>query len=155
MGADVYLESVHNKTREKWERKFNAAVAKRDQSVEGSALAKEYQKEVSEAYDKMFSEGYFRDCYNGYGLFVNLSSRLSWWRDVVPMLDGGYLPLDKAAELRQEVINATIDLTSANAVAKRQQDQPPKIEDYEKFRQELVNILDLSLKLGEPLYMSL
>jgi hypothetical protein len=154
MGADVYLESVSTKCKAKWEKRFKAAVTKRDSYPRGSAMADKLQEKVTEAYNGMYAEGYFRDCYNGYGLFAQTD--ISWWRDVVPMLnDGGYLPIDKAIELRKRVMNEKLNLASALKVAKEQKESPPKLETYESWRKELVDILTLSIEMGEPLFMSL
>ena len=47
-------------------------------------------------------ENYYRDCYNSFGTFAGLG--LSWWRDVIPMLDKGYLSVEKAEELKKAVV---------------------------------------------------
>jgi hypothetical protein len=157
MGADIYLESVNNACHSKWERKFDAAVAKRNQAVRGSALEKELQKKVDEAYNGMFGQGYFRDCYNGYGLFAQMSR--SWWADVVPMLDDdNYLPINKVRELRDRVAAEPLNLASAKKVAREQKDKAPACgwkAHYESWRKELLDILDQSIALGEPLRCSL
>ena len=153
MGADVYLESVSNRLREEWEPKFQAAVRARDALPKGSDT-KEAQKKVEDAYAGMYSDGYYRDSYNSYGLSSNLQG-FSWWRDVVPLLEDGYLPLERVPEVRAMIAEAKIDLTSAREVARKQKDPAPKRADYEKARQDILALLDRSVELGEPLYMSL
>jgi hypothetical protein len=158
MGADVYLQSVSNKCREEWEPKFKHAVAARDRHPRGSKTADKLQEKVMEAYNKMFGEGYFRDSYNSYGLFANLKD-MSWWRDVIPMLDdNGYLPIAKAMKLKAMVENAPLDLTRSQEVASQQNDKEPEggwEQLYENHRKELLDILQQSIDTNEPLYMSL
>lgn len=154
MGADVYLRSIYEPNHAKHRAEFDKAVKAR-KSGNGS------QEAVSKAYDQMYSCGYFRDCYNSYGLFANLrdpdGGTLSWWRDVsAKMLDGeGQLSVANAKKLLARVRAAKIDLASARQVAKEQHDKPPTVEHYEQWRAELVTILEQSIKLGEPLDCSL
>ena len=153
MGADIYLESINNACREKWEPKFKAAIVKRNALPRDSKEAKAAQREADQAYNGMFSDGYFRDSYNGYGLFAQ--TKLSWWRDVVPMLRDGYLPIDQAQLLHARVAEAKLDLASARKVAMEQEEPSPRLEEYEVLRNKLLAILELSIKLGEPLCCSL
>lgn len=153
MGADIYLESVNGACREAWEHVFKDAVKKRDASKTSAAKAR-WQKKVEEAWLGMYAGGYFRDNYNGYGLFAQ--TQLSWWRDVIPMLnEEGYLPIDRAEELKAMVLAEKLDLSSARKVAAEQKEDPPTIQEYEGQRDELIKILDQSIALGEPLRCSL
>jgi hypothetical protein len=46
--------------------------------------------------------GYYRDCYNSYGTFAGLG--LSWWQDVIPMLDdNNCLTVEKTEKLKKMV----------------------------------------------------
>lgn len=46
--------------------------------------------------------GYYRDCYNEYGTFAGLG--LSWWQDVIPMLDDeNCLSVEKSEELKKMI----------------------------------------------------
>lgn len=102
MGADIYLKSVFEPNNAKHKEAFDTAVAARDALPHGSAEAKEAQKAVAKAYNAMYAVGYFRDPYNGSGLFAQTD--LSWWRDVVPMLTKkGTLPIRKARVLLARV----------------------------------------------------
>lgn len=154
MGADVYLESETKKSSRIWRNVFNAVVASRDLAPEGSKDERELQKMVNTACDHLYGRGYFRDNYNPYGLFVQLG--LSWWQDVIPMLDDrGYLSIDKAKDLEKTVREAPLCLNFAQRVAQEQGDEEPTLEFYEKRRKELLSLLNRSIMLGEPLHMSL
>ena len=87
MGADLYLMSLHEPERRKWEPRFDAAVAKRNRHAEGTPEHKRWDKRVWKCYGKLFGKGYFRDPYNA--LDVLWQFGLSWWGDVIPMLDSG------------------------------------------------------------------
>jgi hypothetical protein len=154
MGADLYIKSVNDSQRTKWEPLFEAALKLRAAFPDGSSLHNEAQKLVEATHGEMYGRGYFRDNYNGYGLFAQTS--LSWWRDVGPMCDGeGNLPVEKAKELRERVLASKLCLKAAREVAKRQHDQPPTTKEYEAQRQEFVAFLDEAIQLGEPIYCSL
>ena len=88
MGADLYLNSVFQKNRDKYEPKFDHWVAKRNALRKAGQLeaADEAQKSVLKYYDKMYERGYFRDSYNPSNLLWLFG--LSWWRDVLDVLVG-------------------------------------------------------------------
>ena len=85
MGADLYLMSAYEPARKKWEPRFEAAVAARDRHEPGTDEHECWQKRVSRYYEKMMSAGYFRDPYNDWDVLWKFG--LSWWEDVIPMLD--------------------------------------------------------------------
>ena len=152
MGADIYLESEFKPNQTRWQPLFEAAVKKRDSAPK--AEQEELQRDVSDAYSHLYEVGYFRDSYNSYGLFAQM--KLSWWRDVVPMLDdNGYLPVAAAEKLTAMVEAEPLVLDSAEAAAKLQNDPPPSMADYEAHRDELLKILRRSIELNEPLFCSL
>jgi hypothetical protein len=105
MGADIYLMSAYEKCRDKWQPEFDAAVQSRN-SYRGAdeKIKAALQQRVSDAYEAMYAEGYFRDSYNATSLFWLLG--LSWWQDV-PMLKKrpGYLGVKAAKELLQKLEN--------------------------------------------------
>lgn len=153
MGADIYLQSVHNSCMKEWRPKFYEYVQNRDATSNQETKAKWHEK-VEHAYTKMYEFGYFRDNYNSYGLFAQTS--LSWWRDVLPMLDeNGYLPISQAKKLKEMLLQESINLSAAQQTANEQNDKEPKIEHYEERRQRLIAILDQSIELNEPLLCSL
>ena len=92
MGADLYIESINKKHREKYNPAFQAAVRARDvltmgtshgellyESIVSSPGYKEAQKKVDDTFNELMeSDGYFRDSYNNSSLMWVLG--LSWWR---------------------------------------------------------------------------
>ena len=100
MGADLYLMSLHDPQQKKWSPRFEAAVAERDRQKPGTPAHERAQKRVMQCYDRMLAKGYFRDPYND--LDVLWKFDLSWWGDVIPMLDdAGCLPVAEAKRLLQ------------------------------------------------------
>ena len=85
MGADLFLMSLHEPPHKKWEPRFEAAIAERNRHAEGTREYKRAQKRAMRCYERMFGQGYFRDPYNH--LDVLWKFGLSWWGDVIPMLD--------------------------------------------------------------------
>ena len=49
------------------------------------ATSAQAQQRVEHCYDQMLSQGYFRDPYNNWDVLWQFG--LSWWTDVIPMLD--------------------------------------------------------------------
>ena len=144
MGADIYLKSKFDANNAKWKPLFDNAVKRRDALPRGSAQAGEIQKEVHELYGRMYEVGYFRDPYND-GMFLGKIG-LSWWNDVVPMLDkDGFMPIEAAKNFREQV--ATYPLLGCRRSESRAY--------FEKCRAALVALLDESIRLNEPLLMSL
>lgn len=85
MGADLYITPLHEKQRQQWEPQFEEAVRQRDSLKLGSKEYEQAEAEVDRCYQKMREQGYFRDPYNDWDLLWKF--RLSWWEDVIPMLD--------------------------------------------------------------------
>ncbi len=86
MGADLYLNSVFRKHRDKYAPKFDHWVAKRNalHKAGQQEAADRAQKWVLKYYGKMHERGYFRDSYNSSNLLWLFD--LSWWRDVLEVL---------------------------------------------------------------------
>jgi hypothetical protein len=85
MGADLYIMSLHERERQQWEPRFEAAVRRRASLKRGSKEYQQAQAAVEESYEKWHEQGYFRDPYNDGDLLWKFG--LSWWDDVIPMLD--------------------------------------------------------------------
>jgi hypothetical protein len=161
MGADVYLESVSNAARAQYKPLFNKAIARRNRAktkkTEDAA-----QAEVNRCWDMMYpADGYYRDAYNPSCFLAVIN--LSWWRDVIPMLDEGYLPIEKAKELLAmiEVVPVTLERVTAhlavlNKEGNRIENDPPGwLERWQKDQRDLCALLRKSIEVGEPLYCSL
>jgi hypothetical protein len=86
VGADLYLNSVFRKHRDRYAPKFDHWVAERNalHKAGQQAAADEAQKQVLRYYDQMYQRGYFRDSYNSSNLLWLFE--LSWWRDVLEVL---------------------------------------------------------------------
>jgi hypothetical protein len=85
MGADLYIDSVYESNRAVWAPQFEEAVTLRDSLTPGTPEHEEAQQRVSYCYEQMCSRGYFRDPYNDWDVLWQFG--LSWWTDVIPMLD--------------------------------------------------------------------
>ena len=68
MGADLYINSLYEPQRARWEQKFEAAVKHRDSLPADSPERDEAQIEVDHCFTQMRSQGYFRDPYNDWDL---------------------------------------------------------------------------------------
>ena len=77
MGADLYINKIYKTNKEKFEADFDKAVEERNSLPKGSEEYKKAQEKVSEAYEKMYDKGYFRDSYNDTSLIWKYD--LSWW----------------------------------------------------------------------------
>lgn len=88
MGADLYIENIHQPVYQKYKPLFLAAMRKRDQYAEGSKEAEAAQADVEKYVELMFSAGYFRDNYNASSVLWRLG--LSWWEDVIPLCDAAH-----------------------------------------------------------------
>ena len=97
MGADLYITPLNAQQRQQWEPEFEKAASARDEALD-EASQKVAQVRVEQAYEQMYSRGYFRDPYNDWDLLWNFG--LSWWQDVIPMLDKeGWLSVERAQGL--------------------------------------------------------
>jgi hypothetical protein len=149
MGADLYIQSINNPQRQKFQPLFEQAVARRDSLPEDSAEQQRAQEQVSHYYDQLYGAGYFRDPYNSWDLLWKFD--LSWWNDVLPKLDGdGYLaPADVGwllDELRQR------EGRFEQAIGEL------PVEDQQYFRtkyEELKGFLGSAAERSEPIYCSL
>jgi hypothetical protein len=98
MGADLYLRSEFDAHFGRWEDRFKGAVAERDLHAKGTAAYAEAQREVVRCFGRMYERGHFRDPYNPGSVLLRMG--LSWWRDVIPLLDeDGRLRPEKARSL--------------------------------------------------------
>ncbi|MEJ7735770.1 MAG: hypothetical protein WKG00_42095, partial [Polyangiaceae bacterium] len=63
MGADLYLDSLHEPTHRRYEPLFYRWAKKRDNAKSDQAR-EAAQQQVSRYFELMHSRGYFRDSYN-------------------------------------------------------------------------------------------
>ncbi|PWT75873.1 MAG: hypothetical protein C5B60_04695 [Chloroflexi bacterium] len=154
MGADIYLKSKHEPHQALWEPRFNKAVRERDALPRDCYAYTQKQLEVGTIYDEMFSVGYYRDSYNNSSLLNQLN--LSWWEDVGPMLDkNGMLPIERAKELRAIIAVRPLDEKRVREAMSGSETYDECLDYFEDKRTRLLTLLDESIELGEPLYMSI
>lgn len=156
MGADVYLVSVHEKSKAEHEPAFKAACADRDALPRGSAAARKAQKKVDVAFNRLMSaEGYFRDPYNETTFLDKLG--LSWWVDIVPRLTkkDGKLPLKQAKWFIEQLETRQLDEAKMLKVTAPKNTLEDTRKYYEKDRADLIKLLKKSIELREPLVCSL
>ena len=164
MGADIYLRSVSDAVRAEWQPKFSAAVAARDAKYRENDLRcpedDPLQVEVTRCYDKLFSEGYFRDSYNSTSLFHLLG--LSWWREDGIDSQGHMHPpamLALIAKLESKTItDEMMSEWARHADAKIEPEGDNSIASWKKMfvdkQTRLIALLKRAVELNEPLYCS-
>lgn len=174
MGADLYIKSVSEKMRAKYDPMFYAAVEKRNnlQRMGRKAEADEVQKEVTKYYDLANSEGYFRDSYNGTALFQYLyltdesgkEDTLSWWQDITPLQDKrGNIPVKNLEKFLTIILAAELRLpTKEKLIENRcQVDETGEdsLEGWHKFlkekHQKLIDMICQAIEMEEEIYASL
>ena len=111
----------------------------------------------ADLYRKTFenSTGYYRDSYNMYSVIRPLG--LSWWRDVIPMLDkDGYLSVEREKELLgivESAFESFVDDADTNQELKIYTKEYTKY--IKKNIKELISFLKESIKRGEAIACSL
>jgi len=166
MGADLYIQSIHDKLRAEFNPLFDEACAKRDEVVEifgRQGFAYEAaQEKVLEYLDKMNADGYFRDNYNENSLLWLFG--LSWWEDIGGWLDskGNLSPEDCQSFIKMLFANEQTFFTNLNAHIESLKTNNPYNEDpkeVEEYHMEhygkLLEFLEKAIKLGEPVACSI
>ena len=144
MGADLYLHSSFDKMWKKYGPKFEEFVRKRDTTTKGRK--EYYQGKVVDYFDKMHSDGYYRDSYNDSNLLWKLG--LDYWVWFKAFLDGaGLLHPDKAALVLQEVEDRRQLLVEID-------DNEERKYFEEKF-DEFTEFLRTAIRLDEPIQCSI
>ena len=149
MGADLYINSVYQPQQARWEQEFEAAVKHRDSLPAESPDRTEAQEQVDHCFTQMRSEGYFRDPYNDWDLLWHFG--LSWWDDVIPMLDEDCrLTADAATRL------LTMLTEREGVFGERLSALGEKDEQYFRDRYvELRQFVNQAVVLGEPIECAL
>jgi hypothetical protein len=107
MGADLYINSIYQKQRNRYEPKFKHWVSVRDTYRNAGKIraAQKAQKKAGLYYDKMNGTGgYFRDSYNNTNHLWLFD--LSWWRDIGDRL------IDREGNLSPDKIKQFIQMLS-------------------------------------------
>ena len=84
MGADLTIKSIAAAQEARYGETFAQWVRVRNQATDPVARARA-QRQVAAAYAQLTARGAFRDPYNASSLLWRFA--LSWWDDVVPLLD--------------------------------------------------------------------
>lgn len=149
MGADLYLRSVSEPTRVKWEPVFFAACARREKAPTEADKAAA-QCDVDLAYDAMYPAlGYFRDSYNRTSLMQVLG--LSWWQDVKTK-DGNIADVEW---LRSEVERRQVPDVAHFATWTGTDTPESWAAFFREKRARLIAFLTYAMALGEPVRASL
>ena len=149
MGADLFINSLFEPNQARCRSQFAEAIAQRDSLPEGSSMYQEAQARAEEFFDRMYSQGYFRDPYNSWDLLGKFG--LSWRNDILPMLDSkNYLAVEGTKRLlalldeREICFEDQVSILDAT-------DQQDFRSRYIEFRQ----FLNQAVALGEPIECSL
>jgi len=160
MGADLYIKSVSDPARTKFNPLFDEACNKQDAAATDTEK-EEFQKQVKEYYSAMYPEnGYFRDSYNSSCLLWQLG--LSWWDNVVPMLDDNdYLSVEKTKEFLAMIQEREISETQKESLTSecKIKDVENSLEKWHEMfvqnRGKLIKFLQSAIDKNEPIYCSL
>ena len=147
MGADLYITNEIQPLHDKLQPLFEDALEKRG-AIEDTD-SNEYKlasEKVNGLYNELYPEEcYFRDSYNPYSVLGALD--LSWWTDVIPMLDEGMLSPDKAQEL--------IDMIEDKEINLRSDQKEIGVDYFEDRKQSLIEFLKRSVNNKQPIECSL
>ena len=149
MGADLYINTLYQPNYRKWEREFKKAVKVRDGLKPETKEHQQAQAEVEEAFERMHERGYFRDPYNNNDLLWKFG--LSWWDDVIPMLDAG-------GDLSPEQAKKLVGMLDENQ-AKLQESISTMSEKERRYfvdrYADLLRFLNEAIELDAPIHASL
>ncbi len=121
-----------------------------------------YIRKLTEGVEKPWDseDGYFRDSYNGTSVLWTLG--LSWWQDVVPMLDKeGELGGDKLVQFRDMVANAKQTLPTEEKLKEmyctvnEEEDLASWHKYYQEKHQTLLAFLNRAIELETSIDCSL
>lgn len=157
MGADLYIDSISDGLKKKYEPMFNRFVKLRNEADKQGikSLSDKYQEKVEKYYDLMYSEGYFRDSYNFTSVLNQLG--LSWWRDISPKLDDkGFMSIPKIKWLLTKIKTQELKILSPEVIKAGYAEGT--VEEWQKFftekRVRLIQFLEKAIELKEPIRMS-
>ena len=149
MGADLYISQLFDPQFQKWHKRFDKAIAERDGLPEDSPKRGEAQKRAEHSFDKMYEQGYFRDSYNDSSVLWKFG--LSWWKDVIPMLnDDSQLTPEKASALLSMLKEREGEFECNLA-----SEQEPVRRYFRRKYKALQGFLNQAIQLGVPIVCSL
>ena len=149
MGADLYIDILYQPQREKWQKEFDKAVEERNSLEPETEAHRKAQTKVEHAFSRMYERGYFRDSYNDNNLLRKFG--LSWWDDVIPMLnDGGDLSVGQAERLL-EMLEDRHPVFGASLMPMPLARRKEFLDAYD----DLKNFLNEAIALDQPIRVSL
>ena len=148
MGADLYINSIFSKNKEKFEPEFDKWVEKRNKAQSKEEKDK-CQEKVVKFYDKMNKIGYFRDSYNNSNLLWMLN--LDYWSWFKSFLDkNNRLSPKKAKILVKELKERKIVFDNKKELLKKDW-----VDYFEKSFKELTEFLETAIDLNESIECSI
>lgn len=153
MGADLYIESIHERKRKFYEKQLVQAIKTRDKHP--YPISEEYQERVDWFYDKMHRVGYFRDSYNNSNLLWRFE--LSYWKNDLKLDKEGDLPPSEAKRLltmlkeHEPIFEASMQRIHDEGWS----DAPAEVENY--FRMKYLRLrvfLKMAIRLKETIIWS-
>ena len=149
MGADLYIDSLYEPNQAVWAHEFEDAAKLCDSLTPGTPEHEDARERLRYCHEQMNSRGYFRDPYNDWDVLWQFG--LSWWDDVIPMLD---------EDARLSVANARRLLAMLDqreeSFEERLAGLPDKKQQSYRDRYiELRQFLDQAVALGESVNCSL
>ena len=148
MAADLYLPSLIEELQIKLNTHFENALKERAMIKDKNSRHYIHANEkVKNIYKQMWPEScHFHDAYNESSLMWSLG--LSWWKDVIPMLNDKYhLTPEKAQELIRLIHTSEIDPEMLN--------QKYNYEYFLDKKKKLIKFLDQSIEYGELIECSI
>jgi len=149
MGADLYISQLFDPQYKKWQRRFYKAVAYRDRLPGESPEREDAQKRVERCYEKMYERGYFRDSYNDSELLGKFG--LSWWDDVMPMLNGQSQLTPKKASALLALLKEQEQVFECALASEQEPSRRFFRQEYTVFKE----FLNQAILLGVPIECSL
>jgi hypothetical protein len=156
MGAELFIEEIHEAQGKKYWPLFDEAVHKRDQFPTTSDKWAREQKKVEKYHALLYSHGYFRDPYldDNFLQWLGIS-----WDDMFSMLDAeSRLQMEDLIELRKWIATAVIHLPkrpkwmeTSQWLNLKEKDKSPEWHEYlEERREKLLAFLDEAIRLNSP-----
>ncbi len=151
MGADLYIGLIFKPNHRKWKGHFDEAEAKRDASPQDTPERKLWEERADEYFDRMYSAsaGYFRDPYNSSSVLWQFG--LSWWEDVIPMLDEECGLSVAKTETLLKMLHERAELFADNLAELPADEQ----QDFRDRANKLQMFLQTAIKLDCPIDCSL
>lgn len=158
MGADLYIRKVFRPHEKKMRPAWEAALKERDALSRDDPKYEAAQQRVHDVHDAMYSKGYFRDSYNLSSVLAIVG--LSWWRDVIPMLNArSNLKGDALVKFRAMVEERTVPRLTREQLVAMGFDNDVDVDEWQSYfdtkREQLILFLGYAISHKLPVYCSL